>query len=40
MNNPEKITSLIEQVLTDMVGLLITYGMDALGATLILIIGV
>jgi small conductance mechanosensitive channel len=40
MNNPEKITSLIEQVLTDMVGLLTTYGMDVLGAILMLIIGV
>ena len=40
MNNPEEITSLIEQVLTDMVGLLTTYGMDVLGAILMLIIGV
>ncbi|MBT4703743.1 MAG: mechanosensitive ion channel [Rhodospirillaceae bacterium] len=39
MSNPEEITTLIESVLAEVVGLLTTYGMDVLGAVVMLIAG-
>jgi len=40
MSNPEEITTMIETVLAKVVGLLTTYGMDVLGAVVMLIAGV
>lgn len=39
MKNPEEITTLIESVLAEVIGLLTTYGIDVLGAVVMLIVG-